>query len=70
MIVFFSPSGVQSLIKNFPKYKQNNTRIATFGVTTAQTAKEAKLKVEVMAPVPEAPSMTMAIEQYLKKANK
>ncbi len=70
MIVFFSPSGVQSLIKNFPKYKQNNTRIATFGVTTSQTAKEAKLKVEVMAPVPEAPSMTMAIEQYLKKANK
>jgi uroporphyrinogen-III synthase len=70
MIVFFSPSGVQSLMKNFPKYKQGNTRIATFGATTAQTAKDSKLKVEVMAPVPEAPSMTMAIEQYLKKANK
>ncbi|MBS1763888.1 MAG: uroporphyrinogen-III synthase [Bacteroidetes bacterium] len=70
MIVFFSPSGVQSLMKNFPKYKQSNTRIATFGATTAQTAKDAKLKVEIMAPVPEAPSMTMAIEQYLKKANK
>ncbi|HOZ81590.1 MAG TPA: uroporphyrinogen-III synthase [Bacteroidia bacterium] len=70
MIVFFSPSGVQSLLKNFPKYKQGNTRIATFGVTTSQTAKDAKLKVEVEAPVPQAPSMTMAIEQYLKKANK
>jgi len=70
MIVFFSPSGVQSLLKNFPKYKQGNTRIATFGVSTSQTAKDAKLKVEVEAPVPQAPSMTMAIEQYLKKANK
>jgi len=70
MIVFFSPSRVQSLLKNFPKYKQGNTRIATFGVTTSQTAKDAKLKVEVEAPVPQAPSMTMAIEQYLKKANK
>ncbi|HCI57344.1 MAG: uroporphyrinogen-III synthase [Bacteroidetes bacterium] len=70
MIVFFSPSGVQSLLKNFPKYKQGNTRIATFGLSTSQTAKDAKLKVEVEAPVPQAPSMTMAIEQYLKKANK
>ncbi|HRR22830.1 MAG TPA: uroporphyrinogen-III synthase [Bacteroidia bacterium] len=70
MIVFFSPSGVQSLLKNFPKYKQGNTRIATFGLSTSQTAKDAKLKVEVEAPIPQAPSMTMAIEQYLKKANK
>ena len=70
MIVFFSPSGVQSLLKKFPKYKQGNTRIATFGLSTSQTAKDAKLKVEVEAPVPQAPSMTMAIEQYLKKANK
>lgn len=70
MIVFFSPSGVQSLFKNFPKYKQGNTRIATFGVSTSQTAKDAKLKVEIEAPVPQAPSMTMAIEQYLKKANR
>ena len=70
MIVFFSPSGVQSLLKNFPKYKQGNTRIATFGVSTSQTAKDAKLKVEIEAPIPQAPSMTMAIEQYLKKANK
>ena len=70
MIVFFSPSGVQSRLKNFPKYKQGNTRIATFGVSTSQTAKDAKLKVEIEAPIPQAPSMTMAIEQYLKKANK
>jgi uroporphyrinogen-III synthase len=70
MIVFFSPSGVASLKKNFPKFKQNEIRIAAFGATTAQTVLDLKLKLDVQAPVPEAPSMTMAIDQYLKKVNK
>ena len=70
MLVFFSPSGITSLLKNFPKFKQNNTRIAAFGATTTQAVTDANLKVDVMAPIPEAPSMTMAIEQYLKKVNK
>jgi uroporphyrinogen-III synthase len=70
MLVFFSPSGITSLLKNFPKFKQNATRIAAFGATTTQAVTEANLKVDVMAPIPEAPSMTMAIEQYLKKVNK
>ena len=70
MLVFFSPSGITSLFKNFPKFKQNNTRIAAFGPTTIQAVVDAGLKVDVPAPIPEAPSMTMAIEQYLKKVNK
>jgi uroporphyrinogen-III synthase len=70
MLVFFSPSGITSLLKNFPEFKQNKTRIAAFGSTTNKAVEDAKLKVNVMAPVPEAPSMTMAIEQYLKKVNK
>jgi uroporphyrinogen-III synthase len=70
MIVFFSPSGVKSLFKNFPKFKQNSTRIAAFGATTVHAIMKSKLKLDVQAPVPQAPSMTMAIEQYLKKANK
>ena len=70
MLVFFSPSGITSLLKNFPKFKQNDTRIAAFGSTTTQAVADANLRVDVMAPVPEAPSMTMAIEQYLKKVNK
>ncbi len=70
MLVFFSPSGITSLLKNFPKFKQNETRIAAFGATTSQAVSDANLKVDVMAPVPEAPSMTMAIEQYIKKVNK
>jgi uroporphyrinogen-III synthase len=70
MLVFFSPSGIASLFKNFPDFKQNNTRIAVFGPTTAHAVTEANLSIDVQAPVPEAPSMTMAIEQYLKKTNK
>lgn len=70
MLVFFSPSGITSLLKNFPGFKQNNTRIAAFGMTTSQAVIDAKLKLDIKAPVPEAPSMTMAIEQYIKKANK
>lgn len=70
MIVFFSPSGVTSLFKNFPKYKQADTRIAAFGSTTVQAVIKSKLRLDVQAPIPEAPSMTMAIEQFLRKLNK
>ena len=70
VLVFFSPSGITSLLKNFPKFKQNATRIAAFGPTTAQAVIDAGLKLDIQAPVPAAPSMTMALEQYIKKANK
>jgi uroporphyrinogen-III synthase len=70
MLVFFSPTGIESLYENFPKFKQNKTLIACFGPTTAKAVKEAGLKLDVGAPTPEAPSMTMAIEQYVIKANK
>lgn len=70
MLVFFSPSGIKSLFQNFPDFEQNNTRIATFGKTTAAAALEAGLILDLPAPLPNAPSMTMAIEQYLKEANK
>lgn len=67
MICFFSPSGIKSLYKNFPDFKQNNTRIAVFGPTTAKEAEKAELRIDVMAPKPNVPSMTSAIEQYLKE---
>jgi uroporphyrinogen-III synthase len=69
MLVFYSPSGIESLFKNFPKFKQNNTKIAAFGTTTAKAAIDAGLKLDVHAPQPGAPSMTMAIENFIK-ANK
>lgn len=70
MIAFFSPSGIKSLFKNFPSFKQTATRIAAFGTTTHKAVLEAGLRLDVRAPMPQAPSMTMAIDQYLNKANK
>ncbi len=70
MIVFFSPSTVVSLFKNFPDFKQNNTILAAFGSTTCDAVIEAGLNLNIKAPVPGISSMTMAIEQYIKKANK
>jgi len=70
VLVFFSPSGIKSLYQNFPEFKQNNTRIASFGPTTAQAVREAGLKLDIEAPTAQAPSMTMALEQYIKKCNK
>ena len=70
ILVFFSPSGIQSLLKNFPEFQQNDTRLAAFGSTTAKAVKEAGLRLDIEAPTAQAPSMTMALEQYIKKANK
>jgi uroporphyrinogen-III synthase len=67
MLVFFSPSGIESLLKNFPDFKQNATRIAAFGTTTAEAVKDAGLTINVHAPAPGFPSMSMAIEHYVKK---
>jgi uroporphyrinogen-III synthase len=67
MLVFFSPSGISSLLKNFPEFKQENIRIGCFGPTTAKAALDAGLRLDIEAPTPDAPSMTAALEQYLKK---
>nr|WP_214653067.1 uroporphyrinogen-III synthase [Mucilaginibacter segetis] len=70
IIAFFSPSSIQSLYKNFPDFKQNDTRIAAFGATTHKAVLEAGLILDIPAPMPDAPSMTMAIDEYVKQVNK
>ena len=70
VLVFFSPSGIKSLFQNFPDFKQNNTRIACFGPATAKAVKDAGLNLDIEAPTTDAPSMTMALEQYINKVNK
>ncbi|MCD6202002.1 MAG: uroporphyrinogen-III synthase [Bacteroidales bacterium] len=70
VLVFFSPTGIKSLFHNFPDFQQNSTKIATFGQSTAQAAKEAGLRIDIKAPKPEAPSMVMALDKYISEYNK
>ncbi len=70
MLAFFSPMGITSLFQNFPDFEQGATRIAAFGATTHEALKEKKLRLDVMAPTPENPSMAGAIKAYIQKANK
>ncbi|MCW1953730.1 MAG: uroporphyrinogen-III synthase [Flavobacteriia bacterium] len=70
VLVFFSPSGIESLLKNFPEFKQNDTRIAVFGNSTINAATTAGLRIDIKAPTPETPSMTMALQKYITGANK
>ena len=70
VLVFFSPSGIESLLKNFPDFEQNDTRIAVFGNSTVKAATDAGLRIDIKAPTPETPSMTMALQKYITDANK
>jgi uroporphyrinogen-III synthase len=70
ILVFYSPSGVKSLMLNFPEFQQNEIKIASFGEATAKAVKEAGLRLDIQAPIPEAPSMTMALDMYIRDFNK
>ena len=70
VLVFFSPSGIKSLFENFPTFEQNGTRIAVFGNSTVKAAEEAGLQIDIAAPSKETPSMTMALEKYIREVNK
>jgi uroporphyrinogen-III synthase len=70
VLVFFSPSGIESLFQNFPDFQQNDTLIAVFGDTTIKAVEEKGLRVDIAAPTKQTPSMTMALEKYICKINK
>ncbi len=70
LILFFSPHGVQSLFDNFPDYQQGEQKIGVFGVITYQAAIAKGLRVDLVAPMPHAPSMTMALEWFIRETNK
>lgn len=70
MLVFFSPSGITSLIKNFPDFEQKDIAIGCFGPTTAKAVREAGFRLDLEAPTVEAPSMTAALDMFIKERNK
>ena len=70
ILVFFSPLGIKSLYENFPDFKQNETRLAIFGNSTSRAVEDHGLTINIKAPAPETPSMTMALEKYLSESNK
>lgn len=65
MLLFFSPAGIESLLKNFPSFQQGDIRIGTFGASTAKAVTDAGLRLDLQAPTPQAPSITAALDQYL-----
>lgn len=69
MLIFFSPSGISSLLKNFPDYEQGDMAIGTFGPATAKAAKDAGLRVDLEAPSPKYPSITAALHDYVMQVN-
>lgn len=69
VICFFTPSGVRSLLENFPQYEQNGTKIGAFGSNTSRAIEEAGLTLHIKAPAPESPSMVAALEKYLSNHN-
>ena len=70
VLVFFSPSGIDSLFHNFPDFEQNNTLIAVFGNSTLKAVQDRGLVAQIIAPSAENPSMTMALEKYIAEVNK
>jgi len=70
ILAFYSPSGIKSLFQNFPDFVQDGTVIAAFGPSTSKAVKDANLRLDIQAPMPQAPSMTMALDQYIKAYNK
>lgn len=70
VLVFFSPLGIKSLYENFPEFKQNDTRLAIYGKSTQKATEEQGLTINILAPAPNVPSMTTALENYLNLSNK
>jgi uroporphyrinogen-III synthase len=70
VLVFFTPVGIKSLRQNFPSFRQGNTRIAAFGYATAQMVKTLGFRLDIFAPNPQTPSMTSALDSYIRAANK
>ena len=69
MLLFFSPAGITSLLKNFPDFDQKDIAIGCFGPATAKAVKDAGLRLDLEAPTVETPSMTAALDKFINEHN-
>lgn len=69
MLLFFSPAGIDSLLKNFPEFQQGDIQVGCFGASTAKAIEDAGLRLDLSAPSPKAPSITAALDLFLKEKN-
>ena len=70
IVALYTPAGVKSLLQNYPNFEQKELTLAAFGPSTANAVQDTDLKLDIKAPTPEYPSMTMALEAYIKQFNK
>lgn len=70
MLTLFSPTGIHALLHNYPKFKQEGLKLALYGKTTTNAVIEYGLKYHIMAPLPNAPTIIVALDNYLKESNK
>ena len=67
VLLFFSPAGIDSLLKNFPDFNQDNVAIGCLGAATAKAVTDAGLRLDIQAPSAKAPSMTAALDLFLQE---
>jgi uroporphyrinogen-III synthase len=68
ILVFFSPEGIRSLLRNFPEFEQGKTLIAGFGNTTKAAIEENDLRLDIAVPTAKFTSMTQALDSFIEKS--
>lgn len=67
LMVFFSPNGIKSLQYNFPDFKQGEVVFGALGSAAIQAIESAGFSVQVVAPTKDCPSITDALDVFLKE---
>ena len=70
IISFFSALEIKSMFEQFPDFKQEDRRICVFGKAAHKAVTDSGMTVNIQAGTPEAPSIAVALENYLKISNK
>ena len=68
ILVFFSPEGIRSLLRNFPEFEQGETLIAGFGNTTKAAIEDNNLRLDIAVPTAKLTSMTQALDSFIEKS--